>query len=138
MSTVWLLSLMVEEFGLDYDATTIDQQNKLVEIHQPDGRNDALQQVEHGLLSVLGAYQSLGRLYRGIITPTIRQYVMLGDASAQTDNKVHDKNDKSSVADDRQVFSAIGLVVFTCRNTAPKRKSLSAISSIFSKVQSWA
>jgi len=105
MSTVWLLSLMVEEFGLDYDATTIDQQSKLVEIHQPDGRNDALQQIEHGLLSVLGAYRSLGRLYRGIITPTLRQYVMLGDGSTQSDNKVYDKNDESSVADDRQVFT---------------------------------
>ena len=107
MSTIWLLSLMVEEFGLDYDATTIDQQRKLVEIHQPDGHNDALQQIEHGLLSVLGAYQSLGRLYRGIITPTIRQYVLLGDGSTQSDNKVHDKNDKTSIADDRQVFTEI-------------------------------
>jgi hypothetical protein len=55
MGTVWLLSLMVEEFGLDYDATTIDQQRKLVEIHQPDGRNDALQQA-------LSAAQSLYKL----------------------------------------------------------------------------
>ena len=107
MGTVWLLSLMVEEFGLDYDATTIDQQRKLVEIHQPDGHNDALQQIEHGLLSVLGAYQSLGRLYRGIITPTIRQYVLLGDGSTQSDNRVYDKNDKTSIADDRQVFTEI-------------------------------
>lgn len=105
MSTVWLLSVMIEEFGLDYDATTIDQQNKLVEIHQPDGRNDALQQIEHGLLSVLGAYRSLGRLYRGIITPTIRQYVLLGDGSTQSDNKVYDKTDETSVADDRRVFT---------------------------------
>jgi hypothetical protein len=105
MTTVWLLSLMVEEFGLNYDATTIDQENKLVEIHQPDGRNDALQQVEHGLLSVLGAYRALGRLYRGIITPTIRQYVLLGDGSTQSDNKVYDKDDETSIADDRQVFT---------------------------------
>ena len=107
MSTVWLLAMMVEEFGLDYDATSIDQQNRLVEIHQPDGKNDALQQVEHGLLSVLGAYETLGRLYRGIITPTIRQYVLLGDGSTQTDNAVHRDDDESSVADDRLVFTEI-------------------------------
>ena len=105
MGTVWLLAMMVEEFGLDYDATSIDQQKQVVEIHQPDGRNDALQQIEHGLLSVLGAYESLGRLYRGIITPTLRQYVMLGDGSVQTDNRVHDANGENSVADDRWVFT---------------------------------
>ena len=60
MGTVWLLARMVEEFGLDTDVTTIDQQRRLVEIHEPDGRNDALQQVEHGLLSVLGGYRAMG------------------------------------------------------------------------------
>ena len=113
MTTVWLLAMMVEEFGLDYDATTIDQNKKLVEIHVPDGKSDAMQQIEHGLLSVVGAYQSLGRLYRGIITPTVRQYVLLGDASSQTDNIVYDPENPelkdlgiySGVADDRLVFT---------------------------------
>lgn len=103
MSTVWLLAMMIEEFGLDYDATLIDQEKQLVEIHQPDGKSDALQQIEHGLLSVLGAYQSMGRLYRGIIVPTQRQYVLLGDASVQTDNLIHDG--KSENPDDRWVFT---------------------------------
>ena len=107
MTTVWLLAMMVEEFGLDYDATTIDQQKQLVEIHRPDGSSDALQQIEHGLLSVLGAYESLGRLYRGIIVPTIRQYVLLGDGSTQTDNRVYDRNHKDAVADDRLVFTEV-------------------------------
>lgn len=86
IGTIWLLSKMIEEFDLDYDATTIDQAKKLVEIHDPDGKSDALQQVEHGLLSVMGGYRALGRLYRGIIAPTHRQYVLLGQASDHTDN----------------------------------------------------
>lgn len=105
IKTVWLLSKMVEEFNLNYDATTIDQARKHVEIHQPDGKNDALQQIDHGLLTVLGGYKSLGRLYRGIIVPTIPQYVHLGDAATQTDNKRYDKNDPNSIADDRWVFT---------------------------------
>ena len=52
MGTTWLLAKMVEEFGLNYDATTIDEAKKLVLIHQPDGKNDAVQQIEHGLLTV--------------------------------------------------------------------------------------
>jgi len=113
MGTVWLLAEMVEEFGLDYDATSIDQKTKVVEIHQPDGKNDALQQIEHGLLSVLGGYKAMGRLYRGIIDTDLRQYVMLGDGSLQTDNLPYDpklakgemKNGKTGTNDDRWVFT---------------------------------
>ncbi len=113
MGTVWLLSEMVEEFGLNYDATSINQKTKIAEIHEPDGKNDALQQIEHGLLSVLGGYKAMGRLYRGIIDTDLRQYVMLGDGSLQTDNLPYNpklakgemKNDKSGNNDDRWVFT---------------------------------
>ena len=113
MGTVWLLSKMVEEFGLNYDATTIDETKKLTEIHQPDGQNDALQQIEHGLLSVLGGYKALGRTYRGIIEPNLEQYTLLGDISTQTDNLDYDPTLKlgertattSSLRDDRYVFT---------------------------------
>jgi hypothetical protein len=86
--TIHMLSLAYEMFKMDYDNTTIDQQNKIVEIQQPDGKNDFLQQIEHGALPIVAGYRSLGRLYRGVICPTLRQYVLLGDASAMTDNVV--------------------------------------------------
>jgi len=116
IGTIWLLSKMVEEFGLDYDATTIDQKRNLVEIRDPDGKNDALQQIEHGLLSVVGGWRALGRLYRGIIEPTHRQYVMLGEAANQTDNVFNkasighgplgkDNSGQPIKADDRWVFT---------------------------------
>lgn len=96
----YILSLICEEFGASYDSTTIDQQNKLVEIHQPDGINDFYQQIEHGLLSVLGGYRALGRLYRGIICGDLRQYVLLGDSSVMTDGVPGN-------GDDRWVFTEI-------------------------------
>ena len=81
----YILTMAYEAFHVQYDATTIDQQRKVVEIHEPDGKNDILQQIEHGLLSVVGAYRALGRLYRGIICSHLRQYVLLGDGAAMTD-----------------------------------------------------
>ncbi|KAF1685557.1 glycoside hydrolase [Pseudoxanthomonas broegbernensis] len=113
MGTIWLLAKMVEEFGLDYDATTIDQSRKETHIHRPDGVNDAVQQIEHGLLSVLGGYKALGRTYRGIIVPTLEQYTLLGDPATHTDGLNHDPALKpgartattSSVPDDRWVFT---------------------------------
>jgi len=92
--TVWMLALMIEEFGLDHDATLIDHEKHLVEIHQPDSISDAIQQIEHGLHSILGGYRSLGRLYRGVICSDLRQYVMLGDAASMTDNIPGNEDDR--------------------------------------------
>lgn len=86
--TVYGLALAYESFGLTYDNTSIDQEHRVVELQRPDGQPDALQQIEHGLLSIVGGYRAMGRLYRGIITPTLRQYVLLGDPAAGTDNQV--------------------------------------------------
>jgi endoglucanase len=88
--TVVALALTYEEFGVNYDETFIDEENRHVEILMPDGKPDILQQVEHGVLSILSGYRSMGMLYRGIICPSLRQYVHLGDASTHTDNKVCD------------------------------------------------
>lgn len=85
--TVQGLALAYEQFHVTYDNTTVDQKSHLVEIQVPDGKPDILQQVEHGLLSITGGYQAMGRLYRGIIEPTIRQYVVLGDPVNITDNE---------------------------------------------------
>ena len=82
------LALVYEEFGIKLDQTSVDQKNRQVELFQPDGKPDILQQIEHGVLAILSGYRQMGMLYRGIICPTLRQYVHLGDASTDTDNKI--------------------------------------------------
>jgi hypothetical protein len=87
--TVYGLTLAYEAFDVKYDNTSINQQTHVVEIQQPDGKPDVLQQIEHGLLSIVGGYKSMGRFYRGIIEPTLQQYTTLGDAASITDNKFY-------------------------------------------------
>lgn len=111
--TVYGLTLAYEQFGVKYDNTSIDQTTRVVEIQEPDGKPDILQQIEHGLLSIVGGYHSMGRFYRGIIEPTLRQYTLLGDATNMSDNKHFDQNtgDKKipvglpGSPDDRWVFT---------------------------------
>jgi len=113
--TIYGLALAWELFHVDYDNTSIDQKILVTEIHQPDGKPDVLQQLEHGVLSVVGGYESLGRLYRGIIEPTLRQYVFLGDGALMTDNVVFDPKQTPAASapavglpgspDDRWVFT---------------------------------
>ncbi len=110
---VSILAAAYEAFHLDYDDTSVDEKTHLTEIHVPDGKADALQQVEHGVLSILGGYRSMGRLYRGIQEATLPQYTMLGDQSNATDGLFYNADLKSgertatesSKPDDRLVFT---------------------------------
>lgn len=99
----YILSAAYEEFQVDYDVTTIDQQAKVVEIHQPDGKNDSLQQIEHGVLTVVAGYRALGRLYRGIIAGDLRQYVLMGDSAAMTAGIIGDEDDRWVFTEDNPV-----------------------------------
>ncbi len=90
-STIQGLSHIYELFNIDYDNTTINQDTKTVDMLQPDGKADILQQIEHGALSVVGGYKALGRFYRGIIVPTNDQYILLGDPVNHSDGIAFDK-----------------------------------------------
>ena len=90
----YILAMAYEAFHPEIDVTSIDQKNHVTEIHQPDGKNDVLQQIENGALTVVNSYLALGRLYRGIICNSLRQYVLLGDAAAMTDGKLGNSDDR--------------------------------------------
>ena len=90
----YILALAYEAFRPEIDVTAINHEKHTVEIHEPDGRNDILQQVENGALTVVRSYQALGRLYRGIICNSLRQYVLLGDGAAMTDGILGNEDDR--------------------------------------------
>ncbi|MBQ7552783.1 MAG: glycoside hydrolase family 9 protein [Bacteroidaceae bacterium] len=90
----YILTMAYEAFRPEIDVTAIDQVKRVTEIHQPDGKNDILQQIENGALTVVNSYISLGRLYRGIICNSLRQYAMLGDAAAMTDGIKGNEDDR--------------------------------------------
>lgn len=112
-TTTLRLAQMHELFGIDLDVTKVDQQKRLVTIHESDGVSDVLQQVEHGVLTILGGYKGLGRLYRGIICRTGKQYGLRGDGGAMTDDLVYNRGlpadgktaYQSGLYDDRWVFT---------------------------------
>lgn len=95
--TVHGLALAWELFRPQLDNTTIDEDARRVEIHQPDGKPDILQQIEHGVLTIVGGYNSMGRLYRGIQDASLHQYTFLGDAAGMTDNQVFHDTDGAAM-----------------------------------------
>ena len=110
-----ILSLVAtwEKFGIDRDETYVNQKNRYVDIHRPDGTPDLLQQIEHGTLNLVAQVKNIGHPVRGIIVPKLHQYHHLGDASTETDNLLYDsdmepfeKNEKySGRMDDRWAFT---------------------------------
>jgi len=102
-----------EEFGLERDQTHINQENRYVDIHRPDGKIDILQQIEHGTLNLVAQINNIGHPVRGIVVPNLHQYHHLGDASTETDNLPYNPDLEpfesdglsSGTLDDRWVFT---------------------------------
>ncbi|WP_250463597.1 glycoside hydrolase family 9 protein [Microbulbifer litoralis] len=78
-----------EEFGIARDNTTVSQEKRYAEIHLPDGKQDILQQIEHGTLALLAQYRAVGHAIPGIVAAHLYQYPHLGEGSTKTDNLVY-------------------------------------------------
>ena len=107
------LTMAIENFGLDWDDTTVDEQARYVEIRRPDGVPDAIQQISHGVLYLLAQYRVFGHAIPGVIAPTLTQYTHLGDGASTTDGKIYSEKMSplesdgvhSGVPDDRWAFT---------------------------------
>lgn len=103
-----------EDFDLPRDQTTVDYDAKYVDIHNPDGKPDMLQQIEHGTLALIAQHRAVGHAIPGIIVPTIEQYTHLGDGLTMTDNLIYDESMdelesngyRSGKFDDRWAFTS--------------------------------
>jgi endoglucanase len=112
-SVVSHLALAYETFGIDWDETTVRENERYVAIRQPDGVPDIVQQVAHGALQLLAQYQVFGHAIPGIIAPTLDQYTHLGDAGSKTDGLIYDsaldsfdiRGAYSGMPDDRWAFT---------------------------------
>ena len=131
-----------EKFRLSRDETFVDQANRFVDIHRPDGKADILQQIEHGTLNVVAQVKNIGHPVRGIVVPTLHQYHHLGDAVNETDNlpynpslQPYQTDGKSSgTKDDRWAFTerTAFLDYFTAAALASASRSLKGFNDTLS------
>ena len=102
-----------EAFKPKIDETYINEKTRYVDIHDPDGKPDILQQIVHGVLQQLGQQKAFGRAIRAISEDHLYQYDQQGDPAQVTDNKIYDPNlkpyqvkgDSSGTPDDRWAFT---------------------------------
>ncbi len=114
--TAMWLALAYEEFGVDRDVTSISRDLRLVELYEPDNRNDMLQQVAFGMEYLLGQFNTFGHIGAGIIANNGRDYGRVGDPTSITDGLVYDERlqaaerteGRSGAFDDRWIFTNRG------------------------------
>lgn len=102
-----------ETFGTDRDETSINEKTRYTEMHVPDGKPDILQQLEHGVLQLVGQVNAVGYAIDGINASHLYQYRHLGDAVNKTDNRVYNPRldslqtdgHTSGTPDDRWAFT---------------------------------
>jgi endoglucanase len=119
-----------ETFRLQRDETTIDQGNRYVEIHLPDGKLDLLQQIEHGTLALLAQHKAVGHAIPGIIVPDLSQYTHLGDALTMTDNLVYNPKLKSHESDGFTSGRFDDRWAFTSKSTPLNYTSAAALAAV--------
>lgn len=125
-----------EELGINRDETYIDRGTRFVDIHRPDGCQDILQQIEHGVLNLVAQINNIGHPVRGIVVPNLYQYHHLGDASTETDNLPYNPDLKpyqsdgisSGTLDDRWAFTnrSVSLDYLTAGTLAAASRALKA------------
>ena len=132
-----------ETFAPQRDMTFVDQETKYVDIHRPDGKNDMLQQIEHGVLALVAQIENIGHPIRGIVVGNLFQYHHLGDAASITDNLPYNPNLKpyetdgvsSGTMDDRWVFTtrSIGMDYSTGASLAAASRVLKELNPDLAK-----
>ena len=111
--TLLWLALAQEEFNTTRDVTTISRALRQVDLYEPDGKNDLLQQISYGVELLLAMYRQIGHIPTGIIANVGPLYGVFGDPGSVTDGLIYDpelkpgeqKHGRSGKFDDRWLFT---------------------------------
>ena len=126
---VLMLALARENFSLDSDQTTVDEQRREVLLHVPDGKSDILQQIAHGVENLLNSYRAAGHSFAGISDPSLEQYQKQGDAASITDNKIFDPALKPGEVNGSFSGRPDDRVAFTSRDSGTEYRVIAALAA---------
>ncbi len=98
------------------DQTFIDQEQRYVDLHRPDGTPDILQFIEHTTLNLVAQAEIIGHMAQTLSNSVLDNYHHLGDAASITDGLPYNPNlgpyevapdgQSSGVKDDMWAFTS--------------------------------
>ncbi len=74
------------------DETFVDQKQRYVDLHRPDGTPDVLQFIEHGTLNLVAQAEIVGHMTQALTNSVLDNYHHLGDAASITDGLPYNPN----------------------------------------------
>lgn len=74
-----------EYFKPQRDQTFVDQKQRYVDLHRPDGTPDVLQFIEHGTMQLVAQAEIIGHMAQTLSNSVLDNYHHLGDAASITD-----------------------------------------------------
>jgi endoglucanase len=79
-----------ESFKPLRDQTFVDEKQRYVDLHRPDGTPDILQFIEHGTLNLVAQAENIGHMASTLSNSVLDNYHHLGDAASITDGLHYD------------------------------------------------
>ena len=74
------------------DQTFVDQKQRYVDLHRPDGTPDILQFIEHGTMNLVAQAEIIGHMAQTLSNSVLDNYHHLGDAASITDGLPYNPN----------------------------------------------
>ncbi len=107
-----------ELFKPQRDETFVNQQQRYVDLHRPDGVPDVLQFIEHGTLNLVAQAEQIGHMASTLSNSILDNYHHLGDAASITDGLHYDPSLKpyEVSADGKSSGTPDDMWAFTTRN----------------------
>jgi len=107
-----------ELFKPQRDETFVNQEQRYVELHRPDGVPDILQFIEHGVLNLVTQAEQIGHMASTLSNSVLDNYHHLGDAASITDGLHYDPSLKpyEVSADGKRSGTPDDMWAFTTRN----------------------
>jgi hypothetical protein len=107
-----------ESFKPLRDQTFVDQKQRYVDLHRPDGTPDVLQFIEHGTLNLVAQAEIIGHMSQTLSNSVLDNYHHLGDAASLTDGLPYNPNlgPYEKAADGKSSGVKDDMWAFTSRN----------------------
>jgi len=118
ISVVQNLVTLWEVFKPMRDETFVDEDQRYVDLHRPDGIPDVIQFIEHGTLNLVAQAENIGHMSQTLSNSVLDNYHHLGDAAAITDGLHYDPRLKpyQKSADGKSSGTPDDMWAFTTRN----------------------
>ncbi len=81
-----------EYFKPTRDQTFVDEKQRYVDLHRPDGTPDILQFIEHGTLNLVAQAEIVGHMTQTLTNSVLDNYHHLGEAASLTDGLPYNPN----------------------------------------------